>query len=549
MNTTKNTLLPLLCLLLMGSAACSSATAGRQKEKLTPEPLFYKSILAPAPTLPPNRGYALKEIESFLCASIPGYIMLHDLDSSIKETVVFQGSKYGERVWSSVHYQAVKEKVLDDTEIKELQSSEINKWFEDTVTIACKGNYTGDDIANVKAFIAEINGIIGREKFAFQPEVAPANIIAEFYKEEAENPHQLVGESVCLRDNLRVLYYRVRGKIRINTYTASAGILINMSRRIKFTSEELKFRKKNRLIKMYITNVREPKIRKLVLFHELLHAIGLTGHSPYVDSNLFPLPLPIVEGGKAESSVTVGVAKLSTLCKTMVQMLYRPEVLQGMTIREAGRVLAALTPLATTPVSKIEAFLLDRKKMLEDEKTFLLDTIQERMDRKEEIKKTLLQSAIDLKKLEKEVRSENKLSPDKVEGKSILEILELNDRRVRLRLEALQKELTELQADGSQNTKRKLKGLLRTIKLRKEDRQVYGEILKEIADNIIMSRQLDEENIALGSDLRTSPTLLGEKQGTLEEVSLKLRRLVRQLLSIQQEIKLLKQPRGAVGSR
>jgi hypothetical protein len=296
--------------------------------------------------------YSRLEIESFLCACIPGYI---------RSGNTYKIATDGRRI--------VKAYQVTVGQTGPVENHEIRKWFEDNVTVTSRGNVTVLDTKLIKRFFERVNRVIGRKKFFYHPGLEAANIIIEFaLPNTIPIIPKYLGETIILDDNLVVRLTIDNAKVQVQTFKAGLGKVINKTRRIRFTAGENEFRKENRLVKVYIENVLDPRIRGNSLVHELFHAIGFPGHSPYHESHLFPFPVRAYQGHTGVFSDAV----FAEMAARMVEMLYRPEILAGMSVKEAGEVLSRLKHGGKTAKGEIIAYLLDRRKELEAEKEVLL---------------------------------------------------------------------------------------------------------------------------------------------------------------------------------
>ncbi len=488
----------------------------------------YEFILSPVKKDKPGE-YSRREIESFLCASARDFIKLKDV---YKEFRIFVVERSNHTVTSQAEpgpWYAAKYKVIDQKKKESLENLEINKWFEERVTLICKGYPFPEDIKTVKYFTDAINGIIGREKFVYVEDADVGNINVEFSQTQIySNPMEYIGESACLQDNLGVAFYQENNKMKIEKYKVDFEGLSSSTLLVKYTPQEETFGKKNRIIKIHVSNISERKIRDMVIIHELLHAIGLSGHSPYVESNLFPLPIPI-DYFKSLSGLTAEGkhVKLSKLARRMVEMLYRPEILPTMSIKEAGEVLTHLKYREKTTPLEIKAFLTQKKRVLENRKTSLLKKAGPQVEGREEIDRILFRLYEKREKLKKEVEKENKLDEILTKGKSTAVILRINIGLLKYKLERLEEQVNGLR--DQTNPKRKQKKTERQIALWKEDLEVLTEILGEVKKNENRIRQLQKEE-----------KIIDFADGAINR---QLRRIVRQLGAIDKEMALL-QPGG-----
>ncbi len=488
----------------------------------------YEYILSPVKKDKPDE-YSRREIESFLCASARDFIKLKDSYKGSRILVVEPSNGTGMRHKERVTWYAAKYKFVDQKKKELLENLEINKWFEERVTLICKGYPLPEDIETVKYFVNTVNDIIGREKFVVVEDADVGNINVEFSQAQiSPDPMKFIGESACLQDNLEVAFYRGNNKIKIEKYKVDFEGLSSDALLVKYTPQEKTFGKKNRIIKIHISNISERKIRDMVIIHELLHAIGLSGHSPYVESHLFPLPIPMdyyksLPGLMAE----LQHEKLSKLARRMVEMLYRPEILPTMSIKEAGEVLTHLKYKEKTTPLEIKTFLTQKKEVLENRKASLLKKAGSQVERREEIQRTLSQLYEKREKLSKEVEKENKLDQILIKGKSTAVILQMNIGFLKYKLERLEEQSDELRDQTNPKTKQKKSE--RQIAVWKEDLEVLTEILGEVNENENHIHQLQKEE-----------KIIDFADGTINQ---ELRRIVRQLGVIDGEMALL-QPGG-----
>ncbi len=468
--------------------------------------------------------YSRPEIESFLCAAVPEFIERNDvLLDFIPEDGEIGFGKVSDQLY--IRYIEVSEE-----EKKKMGETEINKWFEEDVKVACSGSPSTKDIQLVRRFFEDVNLIIGRKKFVYNDSYKTGNIVLEFSLRPPVSMNKAkVGEATCLEDNLRAIYYKVKEQMKVETYVIGSGkLVVDGSGLIKYSSNELAFRKKNRIIKVHITNVADSKVRKAVILHELLHAVGLCGHSPLAGCQLFPVQV----SERVLSTIRIGKKKLKTVKTSglltpqtvvMLEMLYRPEILPGMTVKEAAEILSDLKRRTYTSKNEILEFFESRKAELEADKRALLEIGRSHWERKEEIHKLLYALELKWEKLGREVMKENRFDARFVRGKHVAAILRLNEERVQMALQWLKEEVAQLEEKGANSQRRN--SLKRQILLRNEDLGVFSEIMKEVVENENRIRALEEEE----RDINFQE----------EDISLLLRRIVRQLGTIAQEIKYL----------
>lgn len=476
--------------------------------------------------------YTRREIESFLCAHAMNFISTHDLVRSKNKYIYenhFNVSISRKRKTVSTRMLPLyylRRKTLSDPQRATLEGMEINKWFEDRVTVMCKGDFSTEDLETVKYFVGEVNRVIGRDLFHLDPDLEVANIVVEFPgTPAATNPLAYVGEAACLEDNMRVVFFKDKDKMKLDTYKTGAEKVVHRSRLVKFTPAELEFRKKNRLIKVYITNILNPRIRSLVVLHELMHSVGFTGHSPYGQSNIYPVPNPY----KAASVVEIQrpnwvYDRLSPLAKRMIELLYRPEILPGMTLKEAAGVAARLRYRAGTTDDEIRRFLENRKKILLQQKAGMLEKAERNWNRKDEIYADLFQLGIKKEKLTKEIlEKENRVSETLVKKLNILAVITLNRVQVEKRLKKLEAQVSESEARGGEE--KRLSELKRQVLLSKEDLEIWADLRSEMESLLDKIRLLEAEEL----EVHTEDDRMMER----------LRRVVRQLSAIEKELERL----------
>jgi hypothetical protein len=462
--------------------------------------------------------YSRREVESFLCAAATGFIELSDVYTGNSRPYLTTDGYLYMKQKGMLHRFFIRCKEVDQKQREILESREINKWFEEPVTLICKGHPTARDIKTINFFINTVNQIIGREKFVYAGEGDVGNIIVEFSGGEelrdGMGPRNYIGESACLADPMRVAFYKENNEMKFHQYRVSFKGVSDTAVFVKYSPVEEAFGKKNRIIKIHISNVLDRKIRDMVLIHELFHSLGICGHSPYMDSNLFPLPIPISDlESISRLPSEIDKMKISPLTRRMMEMLYRPEILPGMSLKEAGEVLALLKHREKTSPGEIKAFLEQRKRGLEARKAALLEKARSRLERREQMHHILFRLDAKREKLQKEVKKENKLAENLVKDMDLAMILRMNIGLVKGKLNQLQQQ---------KNKKTKLKNLERQIILRKEDIQVLSDILGEVLEIETRTRQLkQEEKIMAVVD---------------EAINQKLRRVIRQLSAIDQEM-------------
>lgn len=450
--------------------------------------------------------YTRKEIESFLSACVPGYIRAEDL------------ARKGE----TYH---VKAREIDNNQRKLAESAEINKWFEDQVTVTSKGKLTVLDIDTIIEFFKKINRVIGKEKFVYKPGLEVANIVIELAPPgKSLNLGRHAGETSLLQDNLRVRITTSDRDMKphIETYTSKHERVINESRIIKFYPRELEFMKNNRLVKVYMKNILDPHTRYFAFIHELLHSIGFHGHSPYDDSHLFPLPVKAFPG-------TLPILRnnnplITPLAERMVEILYRPEILPGMTVKEAGSVLTGLKRIDKCSKNEIAAYLKDKKKQLEKQKNVILEKEKKeynrRMNQYIELDKIIVKEQRYLEELE-EIRSDYGLEASVV--KDIKADTTKLEKLVRIRQELILSETQKKQWLKKSATPKSSK-----------EAGIGRRELKRLGEEIIVLKDLlkvEEEIAALEQHILASDSSFSQKQLHGE-----LRRTLRQLYTIDNEL-------------
>jgi hypothetical protein len=483
-----------------------------QPEKTQP-PVDTEKVGKYSYTLAPGKGdkageYSRQEIENFLCACAPGYIRVEDL---------YKVAATGEYI--------VKAKKNLENQRKMVENVEINKWFEDQVTVTTTGNLTVLDIETIKGFFKKINQVIGKKKFVFKPGPGVANIVIELAPPgKFFQFHNYVGETSLLKDNLRV---RITTSDRdpkphIMTYKSGTGKVITRSNNLKLTPRELEFRKNNRLVKVVMKNILDPHTRYFAFIHELYHSIGFTGHSPFQESHLFPLPVRVY---KDLPVFAINTPVFTRLAKGMVEMLYRPEILPGMTVKEAGEVLTRLKRIHKTPKKEIISYLLDRKNRLESQKKAILEKEEKkynhRMKKYIELDQLVMKEHGYLAELE-EIRTDYLLEAKVVQD--IRAAASKVGKLVRIRRELILAE----------NQKKRLSEKPGTLKNGEEARKARREF-KRLGEEIVVLNDLlkvEEKITALEQDI-----LAAISSPSQQQVKEKLRRILRQLYTIDRELK------------
>ncbi len=301
--------------------------------------------------------YSQDELESFLCALSPGFIEQEDIDNDSFTFVAF-----------------TRFKVNPSHQVNLAYRNEINKWFEDIVTVTTRGYVTAMDTDTITRFFKEVNQIIHEDKFIYTPGLPAANIIIEM-----EPPGGLryfdsrIGETSNLKDNMGVRLIFSDSKIDVRPYNTGGGAIVGNLKKIFFTPEEHAFRRNNRFCKVVLINVLDPITRRTLIIHELLHTLGFSGHSPYPGSNLFPYPYRKLENGFKGPIIP-------SLAARMIEMLYRPEIAPGMNVKEARDLLANLKNANSTSKEEISLYVSQRRKLLTSAKDLLLSRAKQSYD-------------------------------------------------------------------------------------------------------------------------------------------------------------------------
>jgi hypothetical protein len=438
----------------------------------------YSFTLAPGKTARPDE-YSRKEIESFLCAAIPNYIESTDVYK------ISRDDTYG-----------VKAKHLSPKQKEELENREICKWFEETVTVTSRGNVTVLDKKSIGRFFDTVNQVIGKKKFVYKPGLEIANIVIVLASPDSTGEVQkYLGETSVLEDDLRVRLTLKNRKVQVETYKAGRGILLNRTQQIDYTPGEKEFMKENRLVKVYIRNILDPLRRHGALTHELLHATGLPGHSPYYESNLFPLAIKVPYSGLSGPVI-------APLAGRMVEMLYRPEILAGMTIKKAGLVLTQLKHKNKTPKEQIIAFLAAEKKVLEKQKQDLLEEEKRNYEKRTagyiKLDRLVRKERWFLEELE-EIKVDNKISTKIVETMAAAPSLTVKLSLIRteiILLKAQKRRLTEETSKAAWKTRRQVKLIDEQLVVLNDLLKVAGEIdrvEKEIENTRLFKRKTEVE--------------------------------------------------------
>lgn len=468
----------------------------------------YAYTLAPGKSDKPDE-YTRREIESFLCACSLGYIGVEDL---------YKVAAVGEYF--------VKAKKDFENQRKMVENQEISKWFEDRVTVTSKGNLTVLDIETIERFFKKVNQVIGKEKFFYKPDLEVANIVIQLAAPgKFFQFHTYAGETSVLKDNLdvRITTSDQDPKPHITAYYPEIGKVISGSENIKLTPRELEFRKNNRLVKVVIKNILDPYTRYYAFIHELFHSIGFAGHSPYHESYLFPLPVRVVKGLlpvlKSDSPIFTGLGKC------MVEILYRPEILPGMTIKEAGEVLSRLKRIDKTPKNEIISYLQERKNRLENQKKAIMEKeVKEynlKMKKYIELDQLVMKEQGYLEELE-EIRTDYRLEAGVVQDIRAAESKMVKLVRIRRELILVenQKKLMLKKQESLKNGK-EARNTQRELKRTKEEIVVLTDLLK-----------VEKKIAALERDILAEGSTPDQKQMQEE-----LRRTLRQLYTIDTELK------------
>lgn len=303
--------------------------------------------------------YSRKQIESFLCTFVPKYITHNDLSKKY----IYKNT---DSELCSIQEFFIRSRNINEKELKTANKMEIKKWFESKVIIVCKGSYRHKDIKCVKTFFSIVNKVIGKEKFIFDEHSDIGNIVIEFLNKKPNDSFvDFLGASMLLKDNLKTFFFKVKDKMKIMTYKANTIFASDIFDIKKLSSREQLFMGKNRFVKVFITNIAGSDLKIKTIVHELLHAIGFPGHSPYTGSSLFPVSNPVL--ARKNKSL------FSKLDLCMIEMLYRPEILPAMTLEEAGKIITNLKMLKHTKREDILMFLESKKKSLGNEKVELLE--------------------------------------------------------------------------------------------------------------------------------------------------------------------------------
>jgi len=111
-----------------------------------------------------------------------------------------------------------------------------------------------------------------------------------------------------------------------------------------------------------------------------MHTLGFAGHSPYKDSGLYPFIVPAYRWRRWNKD------PISPLGQRMVEMLYRPEILPGMTIKEAGEILIERHHSeAKPPNTTLNDFLSSYTQKLHDQKKRLINQVKENFEERNQL--------------------------------------------------------------------------------------------------------------------------------------------------------------------
>jgi len=464
----------------------------------------YTFMLSATKTDNPNE-YSRREIENFLCALVENFITVAD---------VSKNDLYGR------YYVKARENTA--LEKQKMANSEICKWFEDRVSVTARGNMNIIDTHAITMFYQQVNRIIGQEKFIYTPGLKAANIVIEFEKQNTTTTiTSLMGETSALLDNLRVRIGIKNSKVGLEMYTMGDDSLIIDSQQIKFTPEELEFRKTNRLVKVNLGMELDPYVRHFSLVHELFHTLGFSGHSPYHDSYLFPFAVPPYSGPLPGLRATNII--LTPIAQRIVEMLYRPEILPAMTLPHAAQIVQNLKLLHITPTSEIITTLKKMAGELETEKKQLLTKAKENFDRRMSI--YLLQDRLNMKELAllrelEEIKRDYKLPAD------IIQLVT----NAKFQYEKIAHILRELKIH--KDNKKRLTEAPSEVDIKKKAKKL--ELLKMAQIQIVVLNDL----LALQKEISAAEQKLQATHSTeeMEGLEEELRHIQRQLITIKKEL-------------
>lgn len=467
-----------------------------------PVNVYTFTLTSPGKDLPGR--YTRKEAENFLCTLAPNYIQASDVY----------------RMTRTDYFVIEATKTLASRKKTALQQ-EITKWFETEVSVTSRGNITPLDKRTITLFFSEINRIIGKDKFIYIPNRPMANIIIETAPPNtATLDTGPIGETAILEDNLRVRLSIKNNSVQIDTYLVGIQSRGGRSGQVSFNPEEKKFAKTNRLVKIYLGNIMEPLTRHHSLVHEMLHAIGLPGHSPYPTSHLFPFPLDLKKRGLAQPL-------LSGFASTMVALLYRPEILPGMTVGEIIPLLETLNRKELTSSQSVIAYLKKKKQELAGRKQDLLartnQSYTQRMHLYLNLDKLLHQEQYLLAELA-EARADNRLDTRMVDRIALSPTLSVKLSRIQTALILLQN---------------KKKSLVQEAQARPAN-----------AGNILGNIKICDEQIVVLNDLLAIAGDIASAEGKIEatkatqvqnQMETRMRRILRQLDFIDRQLEMLTQ--------
>ncbi len=448
-------------------------------------------------------------VESFLCSQVDNFIRSEEL-LSLPATESTPTQYFTRR------------KINAGNQIKQAYDAVIHKWFEDKVTVTCRGNLTILDINVIRNFYKKVNQLIGNEKFEFKPNRETANIIIEIAPpDNSDMIHKYLGETTILNDNLRTRIGIKDTNIEIDQYKSGIGEFINYARSITFTPAEKKFRKENRLVKSRIMNVLDPQIRHFTLVHELFHTLGFSGHSPYPESYLFPVPAKSYKD--SFRGLLLGSKLMTPMAEQMTKILYRPEVLPGMSVKEAAVLLTKLNQddgkeAALCYFKSIQPQLLERKQ-------HILQQAKENYDRRMaiyiEIAK-LERKELDLLAELEEIRTYKKDSLDIIAEIKTTKSLVGRLGRIRREVILIQNNKKKFQAQLKDRTKSKSEHyrLRKKIKLCDEELVVLNDIL-------------NTQEASAAEERKITQVRSGDNRSVLEK---KLQHVVRQLSIVNKQL-------------
>lgn len=313
----------------------------------------YEYQLAPG-TVSPSGGYSRMDLENFLFCAADGGFSVHQ--------ALNQDPRDQSTIGKSFVQVGISQKIRDH-----IMRREVSRWFENPVTVRLRGEVTPAIRRMTERFFSEVNRFSGTTRFLVLPGTEAAHIMIRvgLLKEPLDTRRYLqVGESSGLSDRMRVHLRPGAERLLVDTFTAEAVSQPLNARFIRFTPEDLEFLKRHRMVKVFIHRWSRPDIQENVLVHELLHAVGLPGHSPFTRCGLFPLanPRPGNTGG----------TMLSPLSATLVEMLYRREIGTGMSLEEAANILSSLPRLDDTGPELTRRVLRERMDHLEAARDRLL---------------------------------------------------------------------------------------------------------------------------------------------------------------------------------